>query len=371
MTPLVVAPMLPLAPPPESAPARPFPAGAPSAPPSRRPDVPPGWSPQPGGPLPGFRPPPAPSPLQRLEREPTRFTLDQAAWVLAPDGDALSISFRTQPRLGLPAGEVAQANPAARELVAPTFGLIGPGGVLPRHYTAMVGAELRRRSLALHAFVDVLARRFTGLWVLAGAKYRPARDPGPTERALAAAIGLGTPHLAERLESPLAALLFHAGNLANRTGSAERLRGMLEAELGHRVEIEEFVGGWLRLPAGERTRLGGGRQPGQHAALGGGAALGAQVWDPQGRFVIRLGPLRLAQFEALLPGAPLHRRLIELSRLLVGPEQGFALNPVLRADEVPPARLGPAGARMGWTSWLGTGRPRRRDAAEAMFAGGD
>ncbi|MGG5812364.1 type VI secretion system baseplate subunit TssG [Falsiroseomonas sp. CW058] len=310
---------------------------------------------------------PAPSPLERLQKEPTRFSLDQAAAVIAPGRDPVEIAFRTQPRLGAPGGEVTQAKPEAGEIVSPVFGLIGPGGVLPRHYTATVGAELRRRSTALHGFLDMLARRFTGLFVKAGSKYRPARDPKPAERVLAAAAGLGTPHLAERLASPLPALLYHAGTLAARSRSAERLRGLLSEETGTAVEVVEFAGGWIRLPPSEQTRLPARGRAGGNGRLGVDAALGAQAWDPCARFLLRLGPLTLPQFEALLPGAPLHGRLVELTRLQVGLEQDFAFNPVLAAGEVPPLKLG-GGARLGWTGWLTTPRPRRADAADAVLS---
>lgn len=316
----------------------------------------------------------AASPLDRLKREPERFSLDQAVAVLAPGQDPVGLPYRTLPRLGAPAGEVAQIRPETGEIVAPTFGLIGPGGVLPRHYTAQVAAEARKRAPGLHVFLDMLARRLTGLFVAAGAKYRPTRNPDAATRALAAATGLGTPHLADRLGMRLEAVLFHAGHLAARSRSAERLRGLLGEETGSPVRIVEFAGGWLRLPAAEQSRLPARGRPVQHARLGQDAALGAQVWDPSSRFVIRLGPLTLAQFEALLPGAPLHARLVALTRLQAGLDQDFAFNPVLAAAEVPALRLGGPGAngqggggRLGWTSWLAAPRPRRADAADALL----
>jgi type VI secretion system protein ImpH len=313
-------------------------------------------------------PAPAPgSPLARLAAEPARFEFEQAATLLAPEGDMLRLDFRTLPRLGLPNAELAAVDVAERRLVAIGFGLIGPGGVLPRHYTATVGAELRKRSSALHAFLDLLARRFTARWIMAGAKYRPARNLEPVTRALAAAIGLATPHLAERLSAPLPALLYHAGNLAARTRSAERLRALLEEEAGCPVEIVEFAGGWLRVPESERTRLPGRSGPRGQGRLGVDAMAGAAVFDPQSRVRIRFGPLPAERFAEFLPGRPLHRRLVELARLFLGPELDFVLNPVLRADAVPAASLGTT-ARLGWTSWLASPAPRRRDADEAVLA---
>lgn len=314
--------------------------------------------------------PRAPTPLERLQREPTRFSLDQAVAVLAAGRDPVDLRYVTSARLGAPAGEVQQARPATGELITPTFGLIGPGGVLPRHYTARVDSELRKRSTALQDFFDLLARRFTGLYVKAGAKNRPTRDPRGVERVQAAAVGLGTPHLAPALATPLPTVLYHAGGLAARSRSVERLRGMLSEETGAEVQIVEFAGGWVRLPPAEQSRLPGPGQPGRYLQLGIDAAIGSQVWDPPARFLIRLGPLSRRDFEALLPGTPLHARLVELTRLHVGPEQDFAFNPTLAANEVPALRLAAApegAARLGWTSWLTAARPRRQPATSAML----
>ena len=135
-----------------------------------------------------------------------------------------------------------------------------------------------RRSTALHAFLDTLSRRFTGLFVKAGSKYRPTRDPRSAERILAAAVGLGTPHLKEALQTPLEAILYHAGSLSSRSRSTERLRGMLSEETGTDVSIVEFAGGWIRLPVQEQSRLAARGQPGRYVQLGEDATIGSQVW---------------------------------------------------------------------------------------------
>lgn len=371
------------APPPEAEiPAGDGPAGpAASGDAPRRDEAPPepgapaAAAPQPsGGAAP--EPPPAPvlvpvAPLDLLRREPARFDLDQAAMLALraaglPAGEPEELRLRTATRLALPGGAVLAAKPQEGELTLGTFGLTGPGGVLPRHHSATVAAEQRKRSLALHAFLDMLGRRTAGLYVKAGAKYRPTRNPEPTERILSAAIGMATPHLDGRMRVPRETLLYHAGNLAARSRSAERLRAMLEAETGRRVEIEEFAGGFIRLPESEQTRLPRGRDAAQHAALGVSAAAGSQVWDPQARLVIRFGPLDREAFDALLPGTPAWLRVTQLARLFVGPDTTFAVNLVLRAEEVPAARLA-GGARLGWTSWMGSSRPRRAPARDALF----
>lgn len=311
------------------------------------------------------------TPLERLEQEPGRFSLDQAVAVVAPRADPTEVSYRTVSRLGSPAGEVTQARPAKKELVTSTFGLIGPGGILPRHYTSLVDAQSRKRSTALHAFLDMLSRRFTGLYVKAGSKYRPTRNPEQAQQVLAAAIGLGSPHLAETLATPIEALLYHAGGLACGARSTERLRGMLSEEAGADVRIIEFAGSWTRLLPDEQTQLTTSAFGGRNLQLGIDAAAGLQVWDASARFLVNMGPMSLAEFKALLPGAPLHTRMVELTRLHVGLEQDFSINPVLKAEEVPPLQLASSddgAAQLGWTSWLTHPRPRGAPASDAILS---
>ena len=321
-------------------------------------------------------PPPAPllrpvAPVDRLKHEPARFDLDQAMTVALraaglPADEPEELDLRTAARLAMPGGAVVAAKPEQGELTLGTFGLVGAGGVLPRHHSAMVAAEQRKRSLALHAFLDMLGRRATGLYPKAGAKYRPTRNAEPAGRVLSAAIGMGTPHLGGRMPLPEDALLYHAGNLAARSRSGERLRAMLEAETGRRVEIEEFAGGYIRLPEEERSRMPKGRGAPQHCALGVSTTAGAQVWDPQARFIIRFGPLDRAAFDSLLPGTPAWMRVTQLTRLFVGPDTAFAVNLVLKKEEVPMGALGST-SRLGWTSWSGTSKPRKADARDAVF----
>lgn len=318
---------------------------------------------------------PLPSPSLRvlppaalLRREPTRFHPDEAAAITAKVAKrpVRDLDYRTPPRLGHPSGAVVQARPEDGQLTFATFGLVGPGGTLPRHHTATVAAEVRKRSRALHGFIDLLARRLAGQFVEAGAKYRPTRNPEPAQRILAAAIGMGTKGLEGRMAIPVDALLYHAGNLASRSRSVERLRALLEAETERQVEIEEFAGGWMRLPTTEQSRMPAGRGAPQHCGLGSTAVLGAQVWDAQARFIIRIGPLTRPEFDALLPGQPAYKRVTDLTRFFVGLDTGFAINLVLKAEDVPQASLG-GGARLGWSSWPATPKARTADVRDAIF----
>jgi type VI secretion system protein ImpH len=78
-------------------------------------------------------------------------------------------------------------------------------------------------------------------------------------------------------------------------------------------------------------------------------------------------------FERLLPDRLALQRLVSLVRTYVGFEIGFAINPVLAADSVPPLRLDSTAdpkPRLGWNTWLepmAGGRRRTTDAADSVF----
>jgi type VI secretion system protein ImpH len=156
------------------------------------------------------------------------------------------------------------------------------------------------------------------------------------------------------------AKLFHVGALIRQVRNAEGLRRILEHFFRVPVGIEEFVGHWLPLGAGERTYLGY-----DGATLGAGAVLGAGVWDRQHKFRIRLGPLTLNQYESFLPGGAPLKELVDWVRLYLCFEFDWDVRLTLKEREVPRLALG-SGGRLGWTTWLGQ-RPRGTDAEDVCL----
>jgi type VI secretion system protein ImpH len=129
---------------------------------------------------------------------------------------------------------------------------------------------------------------------------------------------------------------------------------ILEDYFGVPVRVREFVGHWMTLGPGERTRLS---QPG--AQLGAGAVLGGAVWDRQHKFRLEIGPLTLKQYEAFLPGERQTEALAAWVRMYTCMEFEWDVRLQLEAGEVPALTLGRSG-RLGWTTWLG-----RRSGADA------
>lgn len=326
--------------------------------------------------------------LRRLIEEPERFGFDAAVAILlhaAGGGEpGRAIRFKAAAGLAFAPAEVARVelNPNGAVVTAGLLGLTGPLGVLPRPYTEVNNAELRRRSRALADFLDLLAQRPLAHLASAGIKYRPHRaadaaglgrgedGPAPADglrEILLALLGYGTPGLADRLAVGSEPLLHLAGQFAMRPRSADRLAAIVSDWLGEPVEVDQFAGFWLSLGPEEMTALPVGDQ-GRFHQLGVDAAIGSRTWDLQSRIVLRVGPLDLRRFEALLPDRDLLARLASLLRAFLGLEVTFAVNLVLAASEVPPLELTPATPpRLGWNSWLATGGTRLGDAGEAVF----
>jgi type VI secretion system protein ImpH len=336
------------------------------------------------------------SALARLARQPWRFGFDAAVRVLARgarQNDFTEVArFHTPSALAYPPNDVAEVRPNGAgkpNATVSVMGLTGPAGVLPRFFTELVTATRRDRSRAMHDFFDMLGHRLVGLFAHAGVKYRLGRAaetallapgsnlgtapaPDPVSTALLSLGGYGTANLLPRLAAGPDPLLHYSGFYAMRPRSADRLAALASDWLGREVEVVQFAGAWLKLPSDQQTRLAVGRRPGAWNRLAVDAAIGSRAWDVQARVVLRIGPLDRAAFESLLPDREGLKRLVSLARAYLGFETGFAVNPVLAADQIPPLLLNAAAGsppRLGWNTWVPGARPpvRRRDASEAVF----
>lgn len=269
-------------------------------------------------------------------------------------------------------------------LTVTVMGLVGAMGVLPQHYTELVVKALRNRSYGLRDFLDLLHHRSLSLFYRAWAKYRlpvsveqaDARggaDPATT--AVSSFVGLGTPALAKRMAVGDGTLLHYAGLLSHEVRSAAGLQAMLSDLFACPVAVDSFVGGWIPIPEPEQSRLPGhspgpGQPDGRHCRLGVDAVAGTRVWDVQGRFRVRIGPLDHRRFAAFLPDGAEMAEMRDLVRFYAGPDLDVDVQVVLRADAVPPCRLegrdGTPGTRLGWDSWVLEGASPA-DRGDAVF----
>jgi type VI secretion system protein ImpH len=279
-------------------------------------------------------------------------------------GQDPDLSFAPAPLASFEAGEGAVPRLQVR-----LFGLLGPNGPLPIHLTEYVRERLRLAGdPTLSRFLDIFHHRFLALFYQAWAQAQPHvnRDRPAGDRFtvyVGAFIGMAPAPSRDRDSLPDLAKFFHVGALIRQVRNTEGLAHILQHFFRVPVQIEEFVGHWLGLGAGERTSLSSDR-----GALGSGAVLGRRVWDRQHKFRIRIGPLSLDRYEGFLPGGAPLRELVDWVRMYLCFELDWDVCLVLARDEVPPVTLD-GRRRLGWTTWLGR---RRSDAhADDLRFGGE
>jgi type VI secretion system protein ImpH len=289
------------------------------------------------------------------------------------------------------------------QMIVAFFGLTGPSGVLPRHYTELLLRQAKEAKgsarYALRDWLDLFNHRLISLFYRAWEKYRfyipyergdyRGAELDPFTRTLFSLVGLGEPALRGRLrvsvreeseEQPVErvlagiddlCLLHYSGFLAQRPRSAVSLAALLQNYFQLPLSVEQFRGQWLTLETANQSRLG---EPGNNC-LGLNLVAGNRVWDVQGKFRIRIGALGYTQFTELLPDrAPERGRkafflLVHLVRLYVGPEYDFDVQLVLQASDVPACQMVQTPAftpRLGWNTWITSG-PLQQDADDAVF----
>lgn len=288
---------------------------------------------------------------------------------LRPRDDA--VRFGQDPSLGFEPGAVrgfAPANAAAHARLAVNFiGLLGPNGPLPLHITEYVRERVRNHGDAtMAAFLDVFNHRMVSLFYRARASADPvlSLDRPDSDRFAAyvgSLFGIGSPAMQDRDEIGDFAKLHFAGLLANRRRPAAGLVAVLRAYFGVPVELEQFVGHWMRIPTDGQTRIGT-QERGNR--LGTSAVLGTRVWDCQHKFRLVIGPLDYADYGRMLPGGASMGRLVDWVRNYAGTVLDWDVRLVLRQPDVPPLQLG--ARKLGWTTWLASG-PAARDARQLLI----
>jgi type VI secretion system protein ImpH len=241
------------------------------------------------------------------------------------------------------------------------FGLLGPNGPLPIHFTEYARERLRHAGdRTLTRFLDVFHHRFVAMFYRAWAQAQPHvnRDRPESDRFagyVGSFIGIRPSAFRDRDSLPDVAKMFQVGVLVRHVRNAEGLRSVLEQFFRVPVQIEQFVAHWMQLEPGERTYLGT-----AGATLGTGAVLGARVWDRQHKFRVQIGALTLEQYESFLPGGARLVALVDWVQFYLTLELDWDVQLILRTDEVPPLSINRT-RRLGWTTWLGT----RRRASDA------
>jgi len=310
--------------------------------------------------------------LRRLADEPHKFGFFQAVRLLENAHPGLPrvgtslrlrddpIRFAQSPSLSFAPAALASFDVAGADqpptLTQRFFGLFGANGPLPLHLTEYARERARRMpsDRAFVRFLDMFHHRLLSLLYRAWAEAQPAvsldrPDQDPWSRWVGSVAGYGQATLTGRDSVPDGARLAAAGILGRSVHGAEGLERILNDFFRVPVRVHQWQPHWMRLPEDARSRIGLRNAP---VALGQNAVVGAKVWDCQTRFRVEIGPLTLEQYKRFLPGGESMKRLRDWVLNYVGYELSCEMHLILRKEEVPPVRLGGAGA-LGWTSWLG------------------
>ncbi len=307
--------------------------------------------------------------LRRLERDGLRFgRAGGAAQEPARLGQRARLAMSTR--------DIASFQPPAEKAPArvevEVLGLLGPEGAMPLHMTRWIMARQSERwfssgqqrvtsDTTFLDFVNMLQHRHLAFYWRAWADMHPEvgiehKGGDRVTRMLETLAGIGLPGLREanaRTADPDLALR-QATSLARQVNGVERLTGYLSDLLDVPVRLVEFVGHWMDIPERLQTRLGQ-----AFNGLGRGAMVGARVFQRQDRAELRLGPLSLSRFLALVTDRRALAAIRRAIRFVAGADIEYDLRLVLAADEVPEPRLGKVA--LGRTGWLGARQRRDRD----------
>lgn len=328
--------------------------------------------------------------MEDLLDDPQSFTFFQAVRLLQrlrPDREPVGafgrpdeevVRFSVNPSLAFPAGEIQDlriAPAGAGEMEVNFMGLVGNQGVLPAHYSLLAGGDARGGAPPLRSFLDIFQHRIVSLFYGAWERSRfyvpyEREEPDRVSSRLRDLIGIGTPSLRDRMSIRDESFLFYCGLLAARQRSAVPLEQLLEDYFQVPVQVQQFVGGWYGLSESQRCRLDEEPEP-NGIGLGEGTVVGDEVWDPQARIRIRIGPLARDEYEDFLPGGDANEALSAITDFFGGGQFDFEAQLVMSGDEVPGIVLGDgdeeAPPPLGWCTWIRT-RPLGRDADETTLS---
>jgi len=276
-----------------------------------------------------------------------------------------AVRFKSRVSLAFPATDISRINPSSynggpAEMTVNFMGLAGCTGPLPMPYTELILERTWNKDTTFRDFLDIFNHRLISLLFRVRKAHRPGVDVTSPEKShfaryLFCLIGLGTKGLLGRMRVRDRSLLFYATFLTQQPRSMIGLERLLSHYFNATISGVPLCGQWRYLEEDQVTSVG---VSGQNQILGHGAILGTRLWDQQGKFQIRVGPLALRDFLNFLPIGGGFIPLCELIRFYVGDELEFEIRLLLADEEIPESRLGlPRGPRLGWTSWLKTGEP--------------
>lgn len=285
---------------------------------------------------------------------------------------------------------VAERTGGGVTLTANVAGLAGATPALPAFYSEVQLQRRRLRDRSMADFFNIFDHRALSFFYRAFRKYnrlvafeREAETGAdPASRMLLALGGFATPAGRDRLSFSDIGLAGMVGQIGNVRRTAAGLEALLRHITGLDLKIVEATPTWMALPLDEQTRLGrpgtarfsqlGGTDAATGLGVADAAVLGAAVLDIQHHYTIEIGPMRHEELMAFcMPGGPA-ARIAEACLLMTGVAYRPGLRLSIKAEDIPPLRLGAADAPaiLGRASWIsGVGASLRSDCVIQISPG--
>lgn len=258
---------------------------------------------------------------------------------------------------------IASVSLEANELIRMSvyfFGMFGPNGALPLHLTEYtLDRQRNARDEALSHFMDIFHHRLLSLFYRAWANKEPTvqydrPDQDCFHRYVGSSFGIGSPEMFDRDDMPDNSKLHFSGHLSSQTKHAEGLAAVLQSFFSVPVKIIEYIGEWLEIPEESRCYLGLNLEGGK---LGEDAVIGGKSWQRQYKFRVIIGPMKLEEYEGLLPGKKKLKLVSTIIKNYLGFELNWDVNLIIKKQEIPKTSLGSYG-QLGWSSWLHNQPPK-------------
>lgn len=302
---------------------------------------------------------------EHLEREPYLFDLFRVLRDYergAPDkpriGDSTTVAqelvvLGQDPFIGFASSNIRKVDKTAKgtpRLYTQFLGFFGPQGALPFNSTLEAMSWLQRDP-SFARFADLFANRFQQLFFRVWSDARPiGQHDRPKDdhfaRYLGSFAGIGSAPFAERDAVPDLAKLPYSGLTSSRIKSARRLVQLLRGVMGLNVWIVERVGSWLTFEPEARMALGA-----KGSSLGQDSVLGMRAYSINDKFRILLKAKNLAEYQTMLPGGDVARKIADLVFHYAGHRFEYDVELQLPAKLAPPTKLGVSG-QLGWTAWM-------------------
>jgi len=320
-----------------------------------------------------------------VEQLELNYTTEPLGQSLDPNDE--KIRFGVRPGLGFPATDIVSLEKYDHKVFMEIafLGLIGPSGVLPTWYNELaIEADLKiseivqklnsdDKSEPTHAstlisknerivrrlkrvknyhssltnFFNIFHHRLIIFYYLAWKKTKLPGFNQQIDSHLLSLTGLNSKSMLHILDIMPGTFQYRTGLLSKNVPSAKSLEMILSSFTSTQVHIKQFVERKMPIPENELTIVGD-----STFKLGKNTLCGKRYWECQSLIRITFGPMNYNRFLMYFPKGNMHKTLLKLIQLTLGPEFEFEIVLILNRKQVPIFKAGPSELKLGYNTWI-------------------